>query len=312
MRVYYNLDTLPEFKNTIFTQGTFDGVHVGHQKILNRLNEVKNLKGGETVLMTFWPHPRLTLFPEDNQLKLLQSLDEKILKIEQCGIDHFIIIPFDKQFSNMSPEEFIEDILIKKLNVSTCVLGYDHRFGKGRRGDINLLKQYSKKNHFEIIEISAESINEMTVSSTKIRTSILNGDVKTAQEYLGSYYQITGKVVHGKKIGRTISFPTANLEVLNPEKLLPKDGVYLVKCLINQKTYFGMLNKGNNPTIELAHPSIEVNIFDFDEEIYGENITVLFIERIRDEKKFKNLEDLALNLQLDKAYAIEKINKLTT
>ena len=307
MRIFNSTDQLPEFTNTVFTQGTFDGVHLGHQKILKRLKDESIKAGGESVLLTFWPHPRLFLFPEDNQLKLLQTLDEKLEQLEKAGVDNVVVLPFTKEFSQMLPEEFIKDFLVNSLNVHTAIIGYDHRFGRNREGDINLLKSYEAQYNYTVLEIGPEDIDDITISSTKIRNSLLSGAIDTANAYLGRPYSFSGKVVHGKKLGRTIGYPTANLDINHPNKLIPAIGVYAVQCKVDGQVFGGMMNIGNNPTVPGKDFSVEVNIFDFIADIYDKVVEIFVVARLRDEKKFGNLEELALILQLDKKNALEKI-----
>ena len=307
MRIFNSTDQLPEFTNTVFTQGTFDGVHLGHQKILKRLKDESIKAGGESVLLTFWPHPRLFLFPEDNQLKLLQTLDEKLEQLEKAGVDNVVVLPFTKEFSQMLPEEFIKDFLVNSLNVHTAIIGYDHRFGRNREGDINLLKSYEAQYNYTVLEIGPEDIDDITISSTKIRNSLLSGAIDTANAYLGRPYSFSGKVVHGKKLGRTIGYPTANLDINHPNKLIPAIGVYAVQCKVDGQVFGGMMNIGNNPTVPGKDFSVEVNIFDFSADIYDKVVEIFVVARLRDEKKFGNLEELALILQLDKKNALEKI-----
>jgi riboflavin kinase/FMN adenylyltransferase len=307
MRIFNSIGRLPDFSNTVFTQGTFDGVHLGHQKILKRLKDETEKAGGESVLLTFWPHPRLFLFPEDNELKLLQTLEEKIDELEKAGVDNAVVLPFTREFSQMLPEEFIKDFLVNSLNIHTAIIGYDHRFGRNREGDIQLLKSCQSQYNYKVLEIGPEDIDDITISSTKIRNSLLSGDVDTANAYLGRSYSFSGKVVHGKKLGRTIGFPTANLAINHPNKLIPAIGVYAVQCKVDDRIFGGMMNIGNNPTVPGKDFSVEVNIFDFNAEIYDKVIEIFVLAKIRDEKKFGNLEELALILQLDKKAALEKI-----
>ena len=310
MRVFESLDKLPEFKRTVFTQGTFDGVHIGHRKILEQLkNEAQRIRG-ESVLLTFWPHPRLLLFPDDNDLKLLQTLEEKLEVLEECGVDNVVVIPFTKEFSNMLPGEFIREILVNRFNIHTAIIGYDHRFGKNREGDIELLKKMSPVYHYEVKEIGAEDINHITISSTKIRNALLSGDIETANSYLGRPYSIRGRVVKGMQLGRKLGFPTANIVPENSFKLIPANGIYAVKCRVWKTYYGGMMSIGNNPTVEGKNFSIEVNIFDFDKDIYDEEVEIFFVSWLRNEKKFENLEELSVNLQLDKKNALNKIGSL--
>lgn len=310
MKVFHSIEALPEFTNTVFTQGTFDGVHLGHQKILKRMKEEAETSGGESVLLTFWPHPRLLLFPDDNQLSLLQTLEEKLEILSECGVDNVIVLPFTREFSNILPEEYIRDFLVNSLDIHTAIIGYDHRFGRNREGDINLLKKLSGQYHYKVLEIGPEDIDHITISSTKIRNSLLSGDVETAAAYLGRPYSFSGKVVKGMKLGRELGFPTANIEIEMRQKLIPANGVYAVQCKFEGQIYGGMMNIGNNPTVANKPFSIEVNIFDFDRDIYDRQLEVMVISRLRDEKKFDNLADLSLILQLDKKNAIEKISRL--
>jgi riboflavin kinase / FMN adenylyltransferase len=310
MRVFYSLDELPDFNNAVFTQGTYDGVHLGHQKILSKLEEEKRKINGESVLMTFWPHPRLMLYPDDNQLKLLQSLSEKLQILEMCGVDNVIVIKFDKDFGNMTADDFILEVLVKKIKIKKAIFGYDHRFGKGRLGDIKLLESYSIIHDFSIIQIGAEDINDITISSSKIRQALIDGNIQLANQFLGREYSFKGDVVKGLQLGKTLGFPTANIALSDHLKLLPTNGVYVVKSMINGSLYYGMLNIGTNPTIKDKGFSIEVHFFNFDVDIYGHTIDILLIDRLRDEKKFSSLEELSLNLQLDKKNALNKINKI--
>jgi riboflavin kinase/FMN adenylyltransferase len=307
MRVFESLEQLPEFRKTVFTQGTFDGVHIGHQKILRQLKKKTEEIDGESVLLTFWPHPRLLLFPEDNQLKLLQTLEEKLEILEQCGVDNVVVLPFTKEFSHILPEDFITDILVNRLNVHTVIIGYDHRFGRNREGDIHLLRKFSVRYDYHVDEIAAEDINHMTISSTKIRNALLSGDIDTANKYIGRHYSFRGQVIRGMQLGRELGFPTANLLIDNPFKLIPTLGIYAVLCKVRGKKYGGMMSIGNNPTVKGKSFSIEVNIFDFNEVIYDEFVEVGVVSWLRNEKKFENLEELSLNLRLDKKNALDKI-----
>lgn len=309
MRVFYSIEELPVFNRTVFTQGTFDGVHLGHQKILDRLRSVAHETGGESVLLTFWPHPRLFLYPDDNQLKLLQTLEEKLSWLEKW-VDNVIVLPFTREFSMMLPEDFIREFLVNRLHIQTAIIGYDHRFGKNREGDITLLRSFQQKYHYNILEITAEDVDHITISSTKIRNALLAGDPVTASLYLGRPYNFSGKVVKGMQVGRKIGFPTANLQITESYKLIPAHGVYAVRCRLDGQKYGGMMNIGNNPTIPGKHFSIEVNLFDFDGDIYGKIIEVEVLALLREEKKFKDLEELASFLQEDRKNAIEKIAHL--
>jgi riboflavin kinase/FMN adenylyltransferase len=308
MKVYTNLDDFKGVKNPVVTTGTFDGVHLGHQKIIARLKDAAREENGETVLLTFSPHPRMVLFPDDNELKLLNTLPEKIELLEKYGVDHLIIYPFTKEFSRLTSIEFVRNILVNSIQTKRLVIGYNHHFGRNREGSFEHLKEYGPLYGFEVEEIPAQDIDHIQISSTKIRNALLIGDVKTANTYLGHAYTLTGTVVKGKQLGRTIGYPTANLQITDQYKLIPGDGVYAVRIKHGSIIYGGMLNIGNNPTIEGKGKSIEVNIFDFDKTIYGEEATVYFIERLRDEVKFNNLEELKEQLAKDKQDSLLRFN----
>jgi riboflavin kinase/FMN adenylyltransferase len=308
MKVYYHLDELPAIKNAIVSQGTFDGVHLAHKKIIERLKQLAQEKGGETVLMTFEPHPRMVLFPDDHGLQLLSTLNEKIHLLDKTGIDHLLVIPFTKEFSRQSSDQFIRDILVNKLKTNTLVIGYDHRFGKNREGSFEHLKDSSSLYGFDVEEIPEQDIDEIAVSSTKIRNAILNDDIITSKKYLGANYILEGIVTKGKQLGRTIGYPTANLEAENAFKLIPMDGVYAVWVWYKETRYGGMLNIGNNPTVEGKGRSIEVNIFDFDQEIYGNLVRIEFVIKLRNEEKFNGLDALKEQLHLDKKNAMKLLS----
>ena len=301
MRIFNNISEINGITKTIVTIGTFDGVHLGHQKIIKRLVEIKQKQGGETVLFTFNPHPRKVLFPDQKDLKLITTTEEKCELLKQFGIDNVLVFPFTKAFSQMHANEYISEIIVKGLQTQTLVIGYDHRFGSNREGSIETLKQFSANHEFEVEEISVEEINALNVSSTRIRKAIEEGEIQTANEFLGYDFFITGVVVKGKQLGRTIGYPTANIAVGDPDKLVPKIGVYAVDVIVDAKKYKGMLNVGINPTTDTDNLlKIEVNIFDFDKDIYGETIRVSFKKRIRNEEKFANLEELKAALANDK------------
>lgn len=301
MRVYHQISELSGLTNSIVTIGTFDGVHLGHQKIIKRLVELKNKQGGEIVVFTFDPHPRKVLFPEQKDLKLITLTEEKCEVLKHFGVDHVLVFPFTKEFSQMQANDYIENVIVKGLKTKTLVIGYDHRFGSNREGSIETLKQFSQIFSFHVEEIPAQEINQLNVSSTRIRKAIEEGDVQVANEFLGYSFFITGKVVKGKQLGRTIGYPTANIFIGNEDKLIPKIGVYAVKVLVGNQTYKGMLNIGTNPTTDADNNiKIEVNIFDFDRDIYGETIKVEFVKRIRNEEKFANLDELKQALANDK------------
>ena len=300
MEVVKDLDNWSFVDDSIITIGTFDGVHRGHKKLLQMLGEIKAKNGGKSVVFTFEPHPRKVLFPDQTDLKLLSNLDEKIELIEREQIDAVIVYPFTTIFSQIEPEKFIKEILVEKLKVKTLVIGYDHKFGKDRKGDINTFKNASGKYGFDVYEIPAEEINDINISSTKIRKALFDGDVKNASTFLGYNYFINGIVVHGKKLGKTLSFPTANIAIPDADKMIPKNGVYLVGVEVEGFKGFGMMNVGTNPTTDKDEKlKLEVNIFNFDKDIYGRFIKVEFIERLRDEKKFNSIEELITAIKND-------------
>lgn len=277
------------------TIGTFDGVHLGHQKILQKVQtEAGNIQG-ESILFTFFPHPRMVVFPDSHNLKLIQTIDEKVESLRDFGIDNLIIYPFTKEFSRLTAFEFVRDLLVDKLKVKKLVIGYDHQFGRNREGDINFLRESAEIFDFQVIEISAEEVLEVNVSSTKIRNSILDGNIERANEFLGKPFQIEGEVIKGKGLGKGMGFPTINLEISNENKILPCDGVYAVRVQVLGRSFEGMMNIGTNPTVNDKTANLqkyEVHIFDFNEDVYGEQVSVHFYQYIRKEKSFDNLEEL--------------------
>jgi len=305
LKVYTHPETCKNVKNPVLTIGTFDGVHLGHRKIITRLKELAKNADGETVLFTFSPHPRMVLFPDDTNIKLLNTQSEKIALLEEAGIDHLVIFPFSKEFSRLSAVEFVRDILVNKLHISKLVIGYDHHFGRNREGSIGNLKELAPLYGFSVEEIPAEEVDDIKISSTKIRTALLEGDIHTANSFLGYRYRLSGLVVSGQKVGREIGFPTANLQVMDLHKLIPADGVYAVKVKTKSAGFDGMLNIGLRPTIKDAEPkrTIEVNIFNFNSELYNEILHVEFIDKIRNEVKFENVDQLKKQLEKDKEKA---------
>ncbi|MBX2984857.1 MAG: bifunctional riboflavin kinase/FAD synthetase [Bacteroidia bacterium] len=303
MKLFTSLPFKDTFKNAVLTQGTFDGVHLGHRKIIERMKEIASKVGGETVLLTFYPHPRHVLNTHPSELKLLSTMEEKIVLLEEAGLDNLVMIPFNPEFASIEPEDFVRDILFERFNVNTFVVGYDHRFGKHRRGDYSLLNSLKEKYQFDLVQIGAQEADEMTVSSTNIRKALLNGDLKTANDLLGRPYIMIAEVVDGLKLGRTLSFPTANLQIKDMHKLIPAHGVYAVSIVIHGKKYFGMSSIGANPTIVEKGFSIEVNIFNFANSIYGEEIQVNFVHLLREERKFDSLDELKAQLINDKIEA---------
>ena len=299
MKVYKHLSEFSPIKNAVVTTGTFDGVHIGHQKIIHRVKEIAHQIAGESVIITFHPHPRLVLFPEDNHLKILNTLPEKIKLLEASGIDHLIIIPFTKEFSRLSSVDFIQQIIVDQIGTKKLVIGYDHHFGKNREGSFEHLKHYGPSYGFEVEEIPKQDINDVGVSSTKIRTALAQHQIAIANQYLGYPYAIEGIVVKGDQIGRSIGFPTANIQIQESHKLIPADGIYAVQIEWQSQTYKGMLYIGDRPTVQGSKKVIEVNIFDFDKEIYDEQIQVKLIQYIRADQKFDSLDALKLSIQQD-------------
>jgi len=302
VKIFRDLNDLAEFNNSVVTIGTFDGVHLGHQKILTKLKkEAKSIKG-ESLLFTFYPHPRMVIFPDSHNLKLIQTIDEKIESLQDFGLDNLIIYPFNKEFSRLTAFEFVRDILVHKLRVRKLVIGYDHQFGRNREGNIEFLKEAADMFDFDVIEIPAEEINEVNVSSTKIRNSITEGNIDKANDFLGKPFQIGGEVIQGKMIGRELGYPTINLKLTNELKIMPLDGVYAVEIKIKDEKHFGMMNIGMNPTVQnksAEQKKYEVHLFDFDEDIYGEKVVILFRQFIRKEKTFDNLDELKKQIQID-------------
>lgn len=304
MKIYTQLSDFKKLANAVVTIGTFDGVHFGHQKIIKRLCELAKSSGGESVLLTFFPHPRMIIDPENQELKMINTVDEKAQILASLGVDHLIITPFTRDFSNLSADEYIKNILVDAIGTKKIIIGYDHRFGKDRLGSIHTLVENSSVFGYEVEEIPEQDINDVAVSSTKIRKALLDGDVALANEYLGYAFSIYGPVIKGDKIGRTIGFPTANIFVAETYKLIPGDGIYAVTVEMgedkNPETYRGMAYIGQRPTINGMTRNIEVNIFDFDREIYGQNIKMNFLAFLRHDVRFTGLEALKIQLQQDK------------
>ena len=300
MKVYRNLDTKLNVHNPVVTTGTFDGVHLGHKKIIQSLKDEAAKIGGETVIFTFWPHPRLVLFPDGNDLKLLNTLDEKIALFEKTGLDHLVLFEFTPEFSRLSALEYVRDILVDKLGVKKLVIGYDHRFGKNREGDFSQLKELSELFDFSLKEISALDIDEVNVSSTKIRRALEAGDVSLAKAFLSYPYFINGEVIHGEALGRKLGYPTANLSLKDTFKLIPAKGVYAVKVNVDGTVFNGMLNIGTKPTFKDGKEVfLEVHLDAFSGNLYGKTLRVEFIERLRDEQKFSDTEELKRQLGND-------------
>ena len=304
LKIYQSLNEFKPTKKTIVTLGTFDGVHLGHNLILDKICKTAKQENLESVLLTFFPHPRL-IVSNDSEIKMLNTMAEKAMLLEQKGIQNFIIHPFDKLFSELSPREFVKQVLIKQLNIQKIIIGYDHKFGKNRAADFNDLIAFGKEFGFEVEEISAKQVNEVSVSSTKIRNSLLEGNISLANAYLGYPYMLSGIVVKGNQLGRTIGFPTANIEISENYKLIPKNGVYIVTAIVNNQTIFGMMNIGIKPTLGDNVPTIEVHLLNFSEDIYNQKIQVNVIERHRDEQKFESFEALKSQLEIDKTNTVD-------
>ena len=309
MEVIRDLSLFPALNNAVVTSGTFDGVHIGHQKILKRLVENARLTGGKSVVITFWPHPRHVLVNDTrNLIFLLTTIEERIALLRKYEVDYLLIIPFTQAFANLSSSQFISDILVKTIGTKKLVIGYDHRFGKNREGSFEYLKDNSSQFGFEVEEIPQEDIDHVGVSSTKIRKALEAGDVETANKYLGYFYMLSGSVAEGDKLGRTLGFPTANLVIDEPLKLIPAHGVYAVYGTANGQRYKGMLNIGIRPTVGGTKQTIEANFFDFDQDIYHLELQLELVARIRDEQKFNGLDALKSQLARDKEAALKVLN----
>ena len=307
MKIIQSITAFNSSEKTIVTIGTFDGIHIGHQKILKNLIRTANNEGKKSVLLTFFPHPRMVL-QKENKILLLNTIKEKSGLLEKMGLDYLIIHPFSREFSRLTALDFVRDILVNKLNTSRLIIGYDHHFGKNREGNIHQLKEYSLLYDFKVEEIPAQDIDDVSVSSTKIRTALKDGNLKTANNYLGYHYMLNGTVVSGKKLGGTIGFPTANLEIKEPYKLVPKTGVYIIKTHINTVLYTGIMNIGFNPTVLGKHQTIEAHLFDFNEDLYGKEIMIEFIYFLREEHKFESVKELVVQLNIDKENAISYLS----
>ncbi|SEW54637.1 bifunctional riboflavin kinase/FAD synthetase [Chitinophaga arvensicola] len=305
MQVHRDLDHLPEFRNAIITIGTFDGVHAGHRFIIEQLEQAANACGGETVIITFDPHPREVLLPSPNNIRLLTTLPEKIALLERAGIDHLVVVPFTKAFSEMPARSYLEDFLVARFKPHTIIIGYDHRFGHNREGGLELLEAEQQQYGFTLIEIPQQVVHDLTVSSTKIRKSLQEGGVRLANELLGYTYFLTGTVVHGDKMGRQLGYPTANLHLADERKLIPAEGIYAVRAQLNGRAEWipAVMSIGFRPTFNGTDLRLEVHIFDFNEDIYGQELTVHFVEYIRSNLKFDNIDALIVQMDKDSAQA---------
>lgn len=309
MKIFHSLQDFKPTRKTIVTIGTFDGVHIGHKKIIRKIIQNSIESDCESAVLTFFPHPRMVL-QGDSDIKLINTINEKIALLEKIGLQNLIIHKFDEAFSQLSAEEFVETVLVNQMNIQKIIIGHDHRFGKNRTASIDDLIIFGKKYGFEVEQISAQEINDVSISSTKIRNAILDGNIKLANQYLGYNYVLTGTVAKGKQLGRTIGFPTANIEIPENYKLIPKIGVYIVKSIIDNNVVFGMMNIGFNPTVSGKNLTTEVHFLNFDKNLYNKEISVAIIDRIRDEQKFDSIELLKSQLQKDKKYCLEYVSNL--
>lgn len=306
MIAFQGIDFYTTNRKTVVTIGTFDGVHKGHQQIIRHLVETAKQENCSSLILTFFPHPRLVL-QGDSSIQLLNTIEERKTLLAKTGVDHLIVHPFDQAFSSMTAEEFIVSVLVKKLNVQQIIVGHDHRFGKNRTANFDDLVAYGKKYNFQVTQIAAEMLNEVNISSTKIRTALQEGDIQLAKSYLGQPYQLNGQVQKGNQLGRTIGFPTANLAVAESYKLIPKKGVYLVQSVLNQRKAYGLMNIGVRPTVDGKTQTIEVFYLDFEGDLYGQQLHVELLDFIRDEQKFESLDALKIQLEKDKNWAVQAI-----
>jgi riboflavin kinase/FMN adenylyltransferase len=308
LEIIKNSSNFPSSEQTFVTIGTFDGVHYGHQQIIEKLVSEAKKANKKSVVLTFFPHPRMVL-QKDNSLELINTIDERAALLEKTGLDYLIIHPFSKEFSKMSALEFVRDILVNQLNISKLIIGYDHHFGKNREGNITQLTEYSYVYDFNVEEIPAQDIDSVSISSTKVRRALHAGSLKTANNYLGYNFMLNGTVVNGKKLGGTIGYPTANIDVKETYKLIPKTGVYVVKSTIDKKMVFGMMNIGSRPTVDGNHQTIEVHFFDFNQDLYNQNLTIELMYFLRDEHKFDSIDSLVQQLKTDEEIARDYIAK---
>ena len=307
MEQHTNANTFSGSKNTVVTIGTFDGVHIGHQKIVNRLVNQAEL---DSVILTFFPHPRMVL-QQDNTIKLLHTIEEKTTVLEQLGLDHLVIHPFTKEFSRLTAQQFVENILVNQLKAKKIIIGYDHRFGRNRTADISTFKDFGEQYGFVVEEITKQDVDDVAVSSTKIRTALQKGQIEKANAFLGQPYMLTGTIVKGKGIGKTLGYPTANIQIEEAYKLIPKNRVYIVKTNFKGITYFGMMNIGTNPTVGGKSQTIETYFFNMDTDLYGSKMTIQMLKRIRDEKKFASVDQLIEAMQNDEKISINYIETLS-
>ena len=306
MKTIQGIDNFPADEASIVTIGTFDGVHLGHQQILKQLTETSRKSKLKSVLLTFFPHPRMVLQP-DISMRLIQTIQEREKALENTGIDYLVIHPFSIAFSRLSADDYVKQILVEQLNVRKVVVGYDHRFGRNRTASLEDMYHYADIYDFEVIEIDAKKIDSIAVSSTKIRKAIDDGNIELANTYLGQQFSLEGTVVHGEKRGRELSYPTANIDLQNQHKIVPKQGVYLVKSKLNGLVVYGMMNIGTKPTFDTSTPSIEVHFFDWNDDLYGQAVQVELLKWVREERKFSSVEELQAQIQADEQYCRSSI-----
>ncbi|MCL7762059.1 bifunctional riboflavin kinase/FAD synthetase [Polaribacter sp. Z014] len=306
MNTIQNISNFSTSEKTYVTIGTFDGVHFGHQKIIDKLVLEAKKANRKSVLLTFFPHPRMVL-QKDTTIELINTIEERAELLKKTGLDYLIIHPFSKEFSKMTALEFVRNVLVNKLNISKLIIGYDHHFGKNREGNIVQLTAYSHLYDFVVEEIPAQDIDDVSVSSTKVRSALAEGNIETANNYLGYNFMLSGTVVNGKKLGGKIGYPTANIDVKESYKLIPKTGVYVVKSTINDKTVFGVMNIGNRPTVDGTYQTIEVHYFDFNQDLYNQNLTIELLHFLRDENKFSSIDTLIVQIKKDEQTARDYI-----
>lgn len=308
LKVYTRVEDFKGVNNPVLTTGTFDGVHSGHRVIIDRLKDIAKRVDGETVLLTFHPHPRMVLFPDDTQLRLLQTIEEKKEKLAEAGIDHLILLPFTHEFSRMTSLEYVRDLLVEGIGIHTAVVGYDHRFGRNREGDFTALEEFGEMFGFHVEEISAQLIENVSISSTKIRNALFTGDVSAANSFLGYNYSLSGRVIQGDGLGRTLGFPTANISIADKHKLIPANGVYTVGVRYGNSTFQGMMNIGYRPTVtDSQEQRIEVHLIDFNADLYDQEVSISVLHRLRDEMKFKTLDELKAQLLIDRELVLRTI-----
>ena len=301
LKIIHSLKDFSTTTQTVLTIGSFDGFHIGHKKIINKIIQAAKKTNAESLVLTFFPHPKLVL-NQNTDIKALNTIDEKIELLQNAGLQNLVIQEFDKEFSELSAQKFVKQILVDKLNIQKIIIGHDHRFGKNRSANIDDLIIFGKQYQFEVEQISAQEIDAVAVSSTKIRQAILDGNIQQANQYLGYNYPLTGTVVMGKQLGRKLGFPTANINIIENYKLIPKIGVYIIESQINNKIIFGMMNIGNRPTVDGKSLTIEIHFLDFNEDLYHKKLKISILTRMRNEQKFNSLDDLKNQLQNDKAY----------